>query len=112
MKIDILTRKGINIEEVKHSFPNLKNYEESLKCYLHDDFFTTLDSFVVSQDYAMAKDATKGLMILAQELKVFKLYQALSEVYEDLLEEEYQEINKHLASVTMLHKELRGIFEC
>lgn len=112
MNYEILASKGIDTNEVKSTFSNLKEYEESLCFYLNDDFFSDLEGFIKNEDYAMTKDAVKGLLILAQELKIFSLYHALAEVYEDLLYENYKDLNYHVAYVLKLHSELRGVVGC
>ncbi|MBR2801629.1 MAG: hypothetical protein IKE21_03395 [Erysipelotrichaceae bacterium] len=107
---DKYTKCGIDKALVEETFGDLQEYERTLKFYLEDEFFEDLPAFLETEDYAMAKDAAKGLYILADELKVFTLYQALLDVYEDLCYEEYKELSLKAAMVTALHKQLQENF--
>ena len=51
--------------------------------------------YLEDEDYAMAKDATKGLYLLAMELKLYRLYETLLDIYEDLESELYTDVLKH-----------------
>lgn len=102
---------GIDLDEVLRDFPVLEEYEESLRYFLGDEFFLQLPEWVETEDYGMAIDAVKGLYILAGELKVFPLYIALLEVYEDLLYQEYKDIKQHTTHVLHLHQELIKIWK-
>ena len=42
-----------------------KKDPEVIKAYLEDEFFYALEGYLDTQDYALAKDATKGLYYLA-----------------------------------------------
>ena len=57
---------------------------EVIRVYLEDEFFNDLKKYLEDEDYAMAKDATKGLYLLAMELKLYRLYETLLDIYEDI----------------------------
>ena len=101
---------GLNYELILSKYPNIDEYEEILNTYLDDEFFYQLEDMLNDEDYALAKDATKGLYVLAGELCVFPLYESLLEVYEDLEYETYEDVLKHYAEVKDIHKKLRGVF--
>ncbi|MDO4198476.1 MAG: hypothetical protein Q4D13_05760 [Erysipelotrichaceae bacterium] len=101
---------GLNYEDILAHFPNIDEYEETVNAYLSDEFFMELENMLIEEDYSMAKDATKGLFILSQDLLLFPMYEALMEVYEDLEYEIYDEIMKHYKDMIEVHKRLRGVF--
>ena len=68
---------------------------EVIRVYLEDEFFNDLKKYLEDEDYAMAKDATKGLYLLAMELKLYRLYETLIDIYEDLESELYTDVLKH-----------------
>ena len=63
-----------------------------------------------NEDYAMAKDAVKGLYILASELCLYPLYESLLDIYEDLEYETYDNILNHYDEMMKKYKKIRGIF--
>ena len=101
---------GLNYDIILERYPNISEYEEIVNAYLDDDFFMELEEMLESEDYAMAKDATKGLYILASELCLFPLYERLLEVYEDLEYETYQDLMEHYRDMISAHSRIRGIF--
>jgi len=101
---------GLDYELIKDSFVDLEAYEESLNFYLKDEDFFNLRSYLADCDWAMAKDALKGLFVLAQELKVMPLYFELVELYGDLLEEEYQDIESKYQEIIRIHRLLKENF--
>ena len=101
---------GLNYDIILERYPNIGEYEEIVNAYLDDEFFGQLEGMLDSEDYAMAKDAVKGLYILASELCLFPLYEKLLEVYEDLEYEMYGDVMSHCQDVIDYHKRIRGIF--
>ncbi|MBQ9424465.1 MAG: hypothetical protein IJU42_00790 [Erysipelotrichaceae bacterium] len=101
---------GLNYDIILERYPNISEYEEIVNAYLDDEFFEQLEGMLDSEDYAMAKDAVKGLYILASELCLFPLYERLLEVYEDLEYEMYGDVMSHCQDVIDYHKRIRGIF--
>ena len=101
---------GLNYDLIINKFPNLNEYEETVNAYLDDPFFNELEDYLDNEDYAMAKDATKGLYVLASELLLLPLYESLLEIYEDLEYETYDEIMNHYKDMIVVYKKLRGIF--
>ena len=68
---------GLNYDLIIEKYPNINDYEETVNAYLSDEFFRQLEDMLDNEDYAMAKDATKGLYVLASELCLFPLYEGL-----------------------------------
>ncbi|MCR4855592.1 MAG: hypothetical protein K5908_05430 [Erysipelotrichaceae bacterium] len=101
---------GLNYDIIVDKYPNIMEYEEIVNAYLADEFFNQLEDMLDEEDYAMAKDATKGLYILASELCLFPLYERLLEIYEDLEYETYSEIMAHYRDMKQSHEKIRGIF--
>ena len=101
---------GLNYEIIIDKFKNIIEYEETVNTYLSDPFFKELEEMIDNEDYALAKDATKGLYILASELCLFPLYEALLEIYEDLEYETYDEIVTHYMDMIKTHDKIRGVF--
>ena len=101
---------GLNYDLIVSHFLDLNNYEEIVNCYLSDPFFKELPEMLMNEDYELAKDATKGLFILAQQLQLYPLYIALMDVYEDLCEEIYEDVRGHCEQVSLIHKEMEGVF--
>ena len=101
---------GLDYDLIIDRFPNIYEYEENVNAYLEDEFFNDLEDMLDNEDYAMAKDATKGLYILASELCVFPLYETLLEVYEDLEYENYKDIHEHYQDMIGTYEKVRGIF--
>ena len=105
-----IIKAGLNYEEISAAFPDLKAYEEAVRFYLNDPYFFDLKNFLDDEDYAMAKDAIKGLYLLAQELKIYKLYVALVDLYEDVEEEYYNELMTNYEKMAKIHRQLREAF--
>ena len=101
---------GLNYDIILQKYPNICEYEEIVNVYLEDEFFAQLEEMLDAEDYAMAKDATKGLYILASELCLFPLYERLLEVYEDLEYETYGDIMAHYADMREIYERIRSIF--
>ncbi len=101
---------GLNYDLIIEKFPNIDYYEETVNAFLDDPFFKELEDMLDNEDYALAKDATKGLYILASELCLYPLYESLLEVYEDLEYEEYQNVITHYKEMIVIYKKVRGIF--
>lgn len=101
---------GLNYDLIIERFPNINEYEETVNAYLDDEFFHDLDDMLENEDYALAKDAVKGLYILAGDLYLFPLYEKLLEVYEDLEFEMYGDVRAHYDDMMETYTKIRGIF--
>ena len=101
---------GLNYDLITEKFPNVNYYEETVNAYLSDPFFNELKEMLENEDYAMAKDAVKGLYILASELCLYPLYESLLDIFEDLEYETYDEILNHYEVMIEKYKKIRGIF--
>ena len=101
---------GLDYDLIIDKYPNINDYEETVNAYLADEFFKELDMMLEEEDYALAKDAVKGLYILAGELCLFPLYEKLLEIYEDLEYETYQDVRSHYFDMFETYKRIRGIF--
>ena len=101
---------GLNYELILEKFPNINYYEETVNAFFDDPFFKELEDMLDNEDYALAKDATKGLYVLASELCLYPLYESLLEIYEDLEYEEYQNVMSHYKEMITIYKKIRGIF--
>ena len=101
---------GLNYDIILERYPNIGEYEEIVNAYLDDEFFGQLEGMLDSEDYAMAKDAVKGLYILASDLFLYPLYETLLEIYEDLEYEMYADIMSHYREMAETYHRVRGIF--
>jgi len=101
---------GLHYDYIVEKYPNLNEYEEIVNTYLSDPFFKDLDQMLEDEDYALAKDALKGLYILASDLGLFPLYETLLELYEDMEYETYEEAREHYNQMMEAYKKIRGIF--
>lgn len=103
---------GLNFDLINSSYPDIDEYEKILNIFLEDEFFIDLKSFLEKEDYAMAKDATKGLYVLASELKLFELYMALIDIYEDIESENYKDLLSDYEKMIVIHSRIKGVFTC
>ena len=101
---------GLNYDLILEKYPNINYFEETVNAYLDDPFFKELKDMLENEDYALAKDAVKGLYILASELCLFPLYETLLDIYEDLEFETYDDVLKHYEEMMQKYKKIRGIF--
>ncbi len=101
---------GLNYDLINEKYPNIDEYKNIVKFYLDDEFFEGIGSYLENEDYALAKDACKGLFILAQDLYLYPLYIALMEVYEDLEEKTYTDVLKHYDEMKLVYDKFRGVF--
>ena len=104
------TKLGLDYDLIISKYPNINDYEETVSAYLSDPFFKELEDMLDDEDYSMAKDAVKGLYILASDLCLFPLYEKLIEIYEDLEYETYAEIMSHYKDMYLIYEKLRGGF--
>ena len=104
------TKLGLNYDLICEKFKNINEYEETVNIYLKDPFFVDLEKYLEDEDYAMAKDAAKGLFILAQELNLYPLYISLMDVYEDLEEEFYKDVLPHYKEMMKVHQKIKNAF--
>jgi len=101
---------GLDYDLIIAKFPNLNEYEETVNAYLSDPFFNELEDMLDNEDFALAKDATKGLYILASDLCLYPLYEALLEIYEDLEYEVYTDVMVHYREMMKVYKKIEGGF--
>lgn len=101
---------GLDYDLISDKYKDLQEYEEIVNAYLSDPFFRELGDYLDNEDYALAKDATKGLFILAQELFLYPLYLALMEIYEDLEDEIYVDVISHYEKMIEVYEKIRGVF--
>lgn len=101
---------GLNYDLILEKYPNINYYEQTVNAYLDDPFFKELKMMLEDEDYALAKDATKGLYILASELCLYPLYETLLDVYEDLEYETYDVVIGHYEDMIEKYNKIRGIF--
>ena len=101
---------GLDYDLIIEKYPNINEYEEIMNAYLADEFFKELEMMLEEEDYAIAKDATKGLYVLAGELYLFPLYERLLEVYEDLEYETYGDVSDHYKDMIETYQRIRGVF--
>lgn len=102
---------GLNLNIILEAFPDLNEYEDTVNAYLCDEHFNDLGEFLNDEDYEMAKDTVKGLYLLAQDLRLFPLYETLLEVYEDLSYETYDDILIHYTDMMFIHHKIQNIFK-
>ena len=100
MDYDLITEK----------FPNINEYEQTVNVYLDDDFFIEMKTMIEDEDYALVKDACKGLYILANDLYLFPLYEALLDLYESVEYEEYNNLLSQYKQVMERHSRIRKNF--
>lgn len=103
---------GLNYDLILESYPDIQEFENILHIYLEDEFFNELYNFINNEDYAMAKDAVKGLFILASDLKLLNLYEKLLDIFEDIELEEYQNVLKDYEEMMELYHRIKGVFIC
>ena len=101
---------GLNYDLIIDKYPDVNVYEEIVNTYLADEFFHEIRIMLEEEDYAMAKDATKGLYILASELYLYPLYERLLELYEDLEYETYKDVHDHYREMIETYDRIRGAF--
>lgn len=103
---------GLDYDLIVSKYPNLNEYEEVVNAYLSDPFFSEMDKMIDDEDYALLKDATKGLFLLAQELYLYPLYLALVEIFEDLEDELWVDVPRHYKEMMNVYKNIKGAFLC
>ena len=101
---------GLDYDLIIDKYRNIYEYEETANAYLSDEFFRQLEDMLDEEDYAMAKDAVKGLYILASELCMYPLYERLLEIYEDLEYEMYGDVMGHYRDMFDVYTRIRGVF--
>ena len=101
---------GLDYDLIIDKYPNINEYEETVNAFLADEFFKDVGNMLEEEDYAMAKDAVKGLYVLASQLYLFPLYEKLLEVYEDLEYETYNDVKEHYRDMYETYERIRGVF--
>ncbi len=101
---------GLNYDLISEKYPDIEEYKNIVRFYLNDEFFEGMQTYLDNEDYALAKDACKGLFILAQDLYLYPLYIALMEVYEDLEDKTYDNVLKHYAEMKLVYDQFKGAF--
>lgn len=107
---DKYAKVGLNYDLILEKYPNIDYYEQTVNAYLDDPFFKELKGMLEDEDYALAKDATKGLYILASELCLYPLYETLLDIFEDLEYETYDTVLGHYEDMMEKYNKIRGIF--
>ena len=64
---------GLDYDQILEKFPNIQEYEEAVNAYFSDPFFEDIKKYLDDEDYELAKDAIKGLFVLAEELRMYPL---------------------------------------
>lgn len=103
---------GLDYDLIVSKYPNINEYEEIVNAYLSDPFFNEMEEMIDDEDYALMKDAVKGLFLLAQELYLYPLYLALVEIFEDLEDELYVDVPRHYKEMNEVYKKIKGAFLC
>lgn len=103
---------GLDYELIVSKYPNINEYEGIVNAYFEDEFFVKLKDYLEDEDYELAKDALKGLYILAQELYLFPLYMALLDIYEDIEDEIYNELMRKYETMFEIYQKMKGVFVC
>ena len=98
---------GLNYDLILEKYPNIDEYEQIVNTYLDDEFFDEMKIMIEDEDYEMLKDACKGLYILANDLYLMPLYEALLDLYESLEYEEYSNLMAEYNNVMERHKRIR-----
>ena len=101
---------GLDYDLITNKYSDINEYEKIVNFYLEDEFFEDIGKYLENEDYALAKDATKGLFILAQDLYLYPLYIALVDIYEDLDSELYTDVLMHYKEMKEVYKKIRGAF--
>ena len=101
---------GLNYDYIVEKYPDINEYEDIVNTFLGDEFFKELEKMIEEEDYEMAKDATKGLYILAGDLYLYPLYEPLLEIYEDLEYETYTDIKAHYRDMIEKHQRIKELF--
>lgn len=100
----------LDYDQIIEKYPNIQEYEEIANAYFSDPFFEEINNYLADEDYELAKDAIKGLFVLAEELRMYPLYYKLVDVYDDLDEELYKEANKHYKDAYKTYEKIKGVF--
>ena len=101
---------GLNYDIILEQYKDINYYEEVVNAYFADPFFVELKQMLEDEDYALAKDATKGLYVLASQLCLFPIYEALLEIYKDLEYENYNDVITHYNQMFEVYQKIRGVF--
>lgn len=105
-------KNAIYIDDIIHKYENIEAYIEAVRVYLDDEFFDELENYYKNNDFEILKDALKGLYILALEFRIMKLYQAILEVYECVVDEEYKNIEEAIKEVLKCKDYHKEFFRC
>ena len=101
---------GLDYDQIVDKYPIIQEYEEVANAYFSDSFFEDIKKYLEDEDYELAKDAIKGLFVLAEELRMYPLYYRLVDVYDDLDEELYKEAREHYDDAYKTFEKIRGVF--
>ena len=101
---------GLDFDLINSKFKDISEYENTVMIFFDDPNFTDLKTFIEQEDYAMAKDAVKGLYTLSLDLYLMPLYLLLVDIYEDLEYEEYKDLLNKYNLMYDKYKEIRTIF--
>ena len=101
---------GLDFDLIQSKYKDINEYEQIVTAFFEDPHFEELKTFIDDGDYAMAKDACKGLYTLSLELYLMPLYMILVDIYEDLEYEEYKGLSAKYEEMYQKYKEIKAIF--
>ena len=101
---------GLDFDLINSKFKDISEYENTVMIFFEDPNFIELKNFIDDEDYAMAKDAVKGLYTLSLDLYLMPLYLLLVDIYEDLEYETYDDVMKHYNDMFEIYTKIRSIF--
>ena len=101
---------GLDLDLIQTKYKNINEYESTVSAFFEDPHFSELKTFIDDEDWAMAKDACKGLYTLSLELFLMPLYMILVDMYEDLEYEEYKNLSSKYDEMYSKYLEIRNIF--
>ena len=86
---------------------NVIKYFEAIDFYAGDEQFELIGKYIKELDYALAKDATRSLMYLAEDLGLIPLYLTLQEIDEDLAEKNYNVLEQRYMDMLDSYEEFK-----
>jgi hypothetical protein len=90
---------------------NEVQYLEAVDFFVGDEQFDLIGKYIKENDFALATDATKSLMYLAEDFGLIPLYLALQEIDEDLAAKEYNVLEQRYMELMDLHEEFKKIIK-
>jgi hypothetical protein len=86
-------------------------YLEAVDFFVSDEQFELIGEYIKENDFALATDATKSLMYLAEDFGLIPLFLALQEIDEDLTAKEYNVLEQRYNDLMNLHEEFKKIIK-